>query len=376
VNVLDSPRARELQGLGRLAVDTLSDGVKGIETMHRAAAGRAFAGVGPAATPVRVIHDAVAGTVYALVRTAGAAIGTAATSAGLIADARRERPALSASPRGAAVIGALNGILGERLDDGLHVEMGFHPAEPERYGEKLVVFVHGLCETEHAWKLGGRPSYGSLLHDELGYSPLYLRYNTGLTIEENGRRLAALLDQTLAGWPIEVSQIALVGHSMGGLVIRAACHAGGDWCPRVRQVVYLGAPHLGAPLERGAAAAAGAFGRLPETEVFAKVLERRSDGIRDLREGYADAPLLDSADHYCIGATVTRSDRHPMGRAIGDLLVLSPSAGGRGRGGVQKIAFLEDNWRHFGGMNHFSLLSHPQVYEQLRDWLSAGAAPS
>jgi pimeloyl-ACP methyl ester carboxylesterase len=363
VSVFDSPRARELQGLGRLVVDTLSDGVKGIETMHRAAARRAFAGVGPAATPVRVIHDAVAGTVYSLVRTAGAAIGSAATNAGLIADARRERPALSASPRGAAVIGALNGILGERLDDGLHVEMGFHPAQPERYSNKVVVFVHGLCETEHAWKLGGRPSYGSLLHDELGYTPLHLRYNTGLPIEENGRRLARLLDDLVAEWPIEVEELSLVGHSMGGLVIRAACHEGGDFCEKVGRVVYLGSPHLGAPLEQGAARTAELLARLPETAPLAQALDMRSAGIKDLRRGNADTPLLDCAGHYCIGATVTRDERHPLGRAIGDLLVLSPSASG-----------IESERLHMGSMNHFTLLNHPQVYERLSEWLGPACA--
>ena len=64
--------------------------------------------------------------------------------------------------------------------------------------------------------------------DDLGYTPVFVRFNTGRHISENGASLAALLDELVADWPVEVERIAIVGHSMGGLVARSACHRGGD----------------------------------------------------------------------------------------------------------------------------------------------------
>src|SRR5881397_119965 len=119
---------------------------------------------------------------------------------------------------------------------------------------RLAVFVHGLGQTDEAWF--ARPErhvpYGYRLEAELGYTPLYIRYNTGRHISENGRELAGLLDAVVGDWPVEVHEIALFGHAMGGLVARAACHYGSarGWTRHVRQVFMLGAPHAGAPLEQ------------------------------------------------------------------------------------------------------------------------------
>lgn len=49
-----------------------------------------------------------------------------------------------------------------------------------------------------------------------------IRNNTGLPAAVNGARLVSLLDEIHAGWPVRIRSIALVGHSMGGLVIRSA----------------------------------------------------------------------------------------------------------------------------------------------------------
>ena len=154
---------------------------------------------------------------------------------------------------------------------------------------RLVVFVHGLIETEHVWRLGGRrelrraPGAGARL------TPLYVRYNSGRHISRNGRSLAGLLEESSPRGRCEVEQIALVGHSMGGLVARSAgCQAaerGQAWVGRVRHVVSLGSPHLGAPLAQGVHYAAHALHAVPETRPFARFLRRRSDGIRDLRQG-------------------------------------------------------------------------------------------
>jgi pimeloyl-ACP methyl ester carboxylesterase len=144
-------------------------------------------------------------------------------------------------------------------------------------------------ETERAWRLGGPPTYGQRLQRELGATPVEVRYNSGLHISENGRLLGRELDALVAAWPVEVEQIALIGHSMGGLVARSACFQADEedakWVRHVRHLVSLGTPHMGAPLEQIVHYASATFHTLPETRPIARFLRRRSAGIRDLRQG-------------------------------------------------------------------------------------------
>jgi pimeloyl-ACP methyl ester carboxylesterase len=238
------------------------------------------------------------------------------------------------------------------------------------------VFLHGLGETEYAW---GERGYGERLREDLGIAPVYIRFNTGRHISENGAELAALLDD-LSG---DVEEIALIGHSMGGLVARSACHHGGAWTKLVRHTVSLGTPHTGAPLEQAVHAMSAALHRIPETRPFSRFLRRRSAGIRDLRRGSlvdedwrdvdpdalrakacAEVPLLENATHCFVAATITRTADHPVGRLLGDALVLAPSASGR------RIGLLSENGLALGGTHHLALLRHPVVYAQLRDWLA------
>ena len=132
-----------------------------------------------------------------------------------------------------------------------------------------------------------RRSYGERLHDDLGYSPILLRYNTGLHISVNGRTLAEILELLHDQWPVPITELVLVGHSMGGLVARSACHYGAEqqhgWTDAVSRVVCLGSPHLGADLEKGVNIASWALAKLPETRAIATFLNTRSDGVKDLR---------------------------------------------------------------------------------------------
>jgi pimeloyl-ACP methyl ester carboxylesterase len=258
---------------------------------------------------------------------------------------------------------------------------------------RLVVFLHGLMETEFAWRLGERRSgqtYGSSLARDLPCTPVYVRYNSGRHVSENGASLADLLEALVAAWPLPVSEIALVGHSMGGLVARSGCHLaaerGDAWVGRVRHVVSLGTPHLGAPLARGVHYASSALGTLPETRPLAGLLRRRSAGIRDLRQGSLvdadwrdrdpdalravaceEVPLLEGAVHCFVSATLTTDPKHPVGRLIGDTLVLESSASGRSRS--RRIGFDDEHGMHVGGTHHLALLNHPAVYPRLREWL-------
>ncbi|WP_336085606.1 esterase/lipase family protein [Nocardia sp. SSK8] len=395
----------EVQALTRLAGDEFVGAVDGIAAIHRAISDRVFAavrtGVGVAADPVKVVHDAITDSVYAVVGGTGFVVGEVASAVQVPGV-----PAPSRTVWGAGVLAALQGLIGDALEDQapilaspMTIRVDGAPVPPEQLPahttvptSRLVVLVHGLVETEHAWRLGGGPDYGELLEQELGYTPVYLRYNTGLHISENAAQLAALLERLVASWPLPVHEICLIGHSMGGLVARGACHLAerqdADWVRAVRQVVCLGSPHLGAPLEQIVHYAAAAFDLLPETRPLGALLRRRSAGIRDLRQGslvdedwrdldvdtlraraVQEVPLLAHADHYFVTATITRSPRHPVGRVIGDGLVLAGSGSGRGR--TRRIGLAGVNGLHVPAANHFSLLNHDAVYQALRSWLSS-----
>jgi pimeloyl-ACP methyl ester carboxylesterase len=405
-------RPNEMRALGALAFEELQGFPGAIRDMHLGIAQRAFGSVGPAASPVQVLHDALSRRVYDAVA-AGAAL------TGSIADTAVERQGigegltLSSTRRGSATIAALTGLIGDRLERSgsdlhqpasLRLEGEAVPLEQRALraafpdaSSRLVVFLHGLMGTEFYWDWGGAErgeSYGARLASEIGCSALYLRYNSGRHISENGRSVAALLEELIDAWPVEVHELALVGHSMGGLVARSACRhgsqAGQRWTECVRHVASLGTPHLGAPLEQGAHVAAAALYALPETRMFGAFLRKRSAGIRDLRHGSLvdedwrgrdpdalraaackEVPLLEGATHYFVSATVTRNARHPLGRLLGDTLVLVPSATGQGR--TRRIPFDAEHGHHVSPTHHLALLKHPEVYERLREWLQPAA---
>jgi pimeloyl-ACP methyl ester carboxylesterase len=412
----ESSAPNEVRALSALAFDELRSFPGAIRDMHLGIAERAFRGVGPAAGPVRFIHDALASRAYG-------AIGAGASGLGRTVDAaieRRgigERVSLSTTQKGSFGLAVLNGLIGDRLErDGsaLHQptsarmhgarigldESSLSAAFPAATG-RLAVFIHGLTGDEFCWSWGAEDAYGSRLVSDLDCTAVYLRYNSGLHISENGSTVAALLEQLVQAWPVEVQQIALVGHSMGGLVARSAAHQADErdqkWVGHVRHVVSLGTPHHGAPLEQGAHRAAAALHKLPETRMLSSFLRRRSAGIRDLRHGSLvdedwrgrdpealravacqEVPLLPWATHCFVSATVTRDPSHPLGRLLGDILVLVPSASGQGK--TRRIPFRDEHGHHVGGTHHIALLNHPEVYERLHNWLATApeglAAPA
>jgi pimeloyl-ACP methyl ester carboxylesterase len=351
----------ELRALTRLAFDEVGLGAGGVRSVHRAIADRAFV----RASPAKALHDGIAGIVYASVAGGAALAGRAAEAAA---------PDRALSP---AALAVLNGLRGDALEAPLAIPMTVRAdGEPTPH---LAVFVHGLFETEHAWRYGGGPTYGERLE---GFTPVWVRYNSGRHVSENGRELADALDALVEVWPVPVERIALVGHSMGGLVARSACHAGGAWARDVTHIVTLGSPHRGTPLESAVHYAAAALGAMPETRPFSRLLRRRSAGIRDLRRGSLvdedwrgrdpdalraaacrEVPLLEGARHCFAAATVTRDARHPLGRLVGDWLVLEASASHR----AQEVL-------HVGAAHHLALLNHPAVYARLSEWLAARPA--
>jgi len=311
---------------------------------------------------------------------------------------------------------ALNAWAGDflaRRENGLSIPLEFFAAGkrvgctreslrevlPEATG-KLCIFVHGLGCNDATWSFRaqeqfGDPAanYGAFLARDLGYSALYVRYNTGLHISQNARALARAIDELLAVYPVQVTELALVGHSMGGLVARGAAHYAQleerPWASRLRHLLCIGSPHLGAPLERATNWLTHLLMRFdtPGTQVPAKLLNSRSAGIKDLRFGYVldedwtdkdpdaclrdernDVPLLPHVTYGFVAATFTRDPEHPLGRLLGDMLVSVPSALGQSPEG-RHVRF--DLGEVVAGVHHIAMLNHPKVYQLVRRFLSS-----
>lgn len=345
-----------------------------VRDMHRAVSRRSFSMTGPASLPSRYAHDAVSGSVYGIVgaslRTTGAALR--------YADRRGHGRPLDTRPAGRREAAVVNGLVGESLHETRHPMAITMAARKDGYdvtdlaaaypnaGGDVVVFLHGLVEDDESWTRDAATSggtYADRLERDTGWTSVTMRYNSGLPIASNGELLSDWLNWLLAGWPTPVRRIALVGHSMGGLVALAACRGGsaGDlaWAPLVRHVVCLGTPHLGAPLERAVHWGSRGLLAFPESAPFAAILETRSRGIRDLGRGDPDCVPLPGASYHCVSAGLPG----PVGLILGDLLVRRTSATGRIAGATS---------RHLPGTHHFTLLNHPEVYADLRRRLTAG----
>ncbi|CAN5216298.1 permease [soil metagenome] len=400
---------------GRYADEALLSPIQGV---HTAVADRVFGAVGGSSAVARTVHDSVSSGVYGALKLGGRGIGLAISGAGQIVSGGEERTAVSDSRFGRAAQAAINGLIGDRLEEEeseLRIRMALRLpggdvevrrndlndafAEPT---PRLAIFVHGLCETEEAWWLGIRAdpdtdtgaseaprTYGQKLRDDLGFCPLYLRYNTGLHISDNGRRLSWLLEELHREWPVAIDEIALIGHSMGALVSRSACHEAVDerrgWVKDVGHVICLGVPNTGSWLEKVVNAGGWALKSVPESRPFSDFLELRSQGIKDLRFGYVrDEDWLDSdpderlrnrsrplapvsgVRYHFVSGGLTTSERHPVAAAIGDVLVRKASASSP----IGPDGKPHGDCRHVQGAGHFQLLNHPGVYEHLRGWLA------
>jgi pimeloyl-ACP methyl ester carboxylesterase len=338
------------------------------------------------------LHRGIAGAVYG-----GLGLGLRGASAGLDrAAATGVGPRLEDGPRGRFLNSAVNGLIGDtllrerpQLAIPIAVRRAGADVAPTRealaeaFGSasgQVAVFLHGLCENEDYWRLGRErtgASYPELV-EQLGWTPLVLRANTGLTLRENGVELTGLMQQIVEHWPVPVTRIALIGHSMGGLIMRAACAvevpAAAEnphqprWQGYLTDLVTLGTPHRGAPIAWGIGHGSRGLGVLAETAAFGRILDWRSRGVHDLVVGLGeDVPPLPAVRYRLVAATFTASARHPVGHVVGDVLVRPASAFGRDRAGRELFPGAEV--LHVGGTGHFGLLNHPDVAAGLRRWL-------
>ena len=286
-------------------------------------------------------------------------------------------------------LAVLNGAVGDylsRTDNALATPMDCLDLGRGKVSSRAVVLIHGLMNTEAVWSFPDGQDYGSMLARDFGLTPRYVRYNTGLAISENGAALSRTLDGLVASWPVPLEELLLLGHSMGGLVARAACHvasleAGSRWLPLVRRAIYVGTPHRGAPMERVGRVVAKVLSTIddPVTRLIGEIANLRSDGIKDLgdadlrledrarrtdsislRDARHPVPLLPSIRHLLVAGTI--SNEPWVSALFGDTIVPVPSA----TFGLLTAKILP-------GVLHVPLAHDLQVYAALEAWCAETA---
>jgi hypothetical protein len=394
----------DLRGAARLAAEAASGITDVVEAMHLAiGAGPAVLGR-PLEAPLRRITRPVYGTIRGGMQRVGASVEAALARVALLLGPRLgER---SPWPEREAALAVLSGVLGDYLEqtkNPLAIEMrlrsGGHPLELEaealrsafpRASRKLLVLVHGSCVSDHQWRRGGH-DHGAALARDLGFTPVYLHYNTGLHVSVNGRRLAALLEELARAWPVPLDELVILAHSMGGLVARSACHlgevTGHRWRRKLRGLVCVGTPHHGAPLERGGHWIDLLLGLSWYSRPLARLGKIRSAGVTDMRYGCvrdedwqdrdrfaygkdARTPLALPAGVACYAIAATTAARGTKQKRPGDGLVPVASALGRHARPELTLEFPAANPWVAHATNHVQLLSRPEVYGRLRTWLA------
>lgn len=308
-------------------------------------------------------------------------------------------------------ISVLNGAIGDKLQHTpLGIEMNFYDKDTlvaldkenllARYTQldstispKICVLIHGLTHNETAWEFADKSDYGSLLAQDLQYTPFYLRYNTGLHISSNGKELAAILEKLYQNYPVEIEEICIIAHSMGGLVTHSACHyvqeSDFDWIKKVKNIFLIATPHLGSYLERLANVVTNILGQVPnwQTRLVGKVINLRSDGIKDLRFGYTKdddwknkepdqflqntktpTQKLSGVSYYVISGRLTQDEKHWITQLFGDILVSPESAGAESTNEVE-FNFPPENHYQFANTNHIELSTMIEVYERIKNCL-------
>lgn len=305
------------------------------------------------------------------------------------------------------VLAVLNGVLGDHLEtthNPLAIPMTFRRGGQALTLEKqsltqdipsingrILLLIHGLCMNDLQWRRR-KHDHGAALGIDRGYTPIYLHYNSGRHISINGRELAGQLEELIQSWPVLLEEIVILGHSMGGMLVRSAFHygvlAGHAWPKKIRKLVFLGTPHHGAPLERGGNWFHVILDRSSYTAPFSSLGKIRSAGITDLRYGNLldldwmehdrfahvgdqrkSVPLPSKVKCYVVAATTGKKTGDIKDRMLGDGLVPIESALGQHQNPSFNLNFRPEYTHIEYGINHLDLLSCPSVYRQLLRWL-------
>ncbi len=392
----------DIRGAGNLTIDAITGITNLVESMHHTIA--SFGGI--LGEPNQNRATGITGMVYRNIRTVSGLVG------GSIDLLLKQFSSLlgekCSSPEREVVLAALNGVLGDHLAtrnnplairmqfrrNGVPLTMGdqaFNQSVRQSNG-KIALMVHGSCMNDLLWNRRGH-DHGAALARDLGYLPVYLRYNTGLHISQNGREFADLIEVFIKQLPQPI-ELVIIAHSMGGLVSRSAYHygkvAGHSWLNHLLKIVFLGTPHHGAPLERAGNWIDIILEISPYSKPFSRLGKIRSAGVTDLRYGnildedwkgrdrfeYSRdrriaVPLPDGLKCYTIAATTSEKSSILGDKLIGDGLVTLNSALGRHKNADLNLLFPETHQWIARDMNHLDLLNHFEVYETIKHWLES-----
>ena len=321
------------------------------------------------------------------------------------------------------LLSAINGVIGDYLhtqQSPLSIAMTFrqhgndielnalarHIAESEG---KLLIMVHGLCMNDVQWRQGEH-DHGYHLANDLSCTTVYLHYNTGRHIYQNGIKLNALLGELASQFHSLQSQhtldISVVAHSMGGLVTRSALYYANDaipeaaakteiaeesiqWAEYLKKIVFLGTPHHGAPLEKAGNWVDLLLGMHHFTAPLTRITQIRSAGIADLRYGYIvesdthserrfdfasdqrkPIPLPDGVACFAIATTSSASPNAINKHIVGDGLVPLNSALGIHENEAFNLNFKPENQWVGNNISHLGLLGNKTIYDVIHRWLS------
>jgi pimeloyl-ACP methyl ester carboxylesterase len=318
----------------------------------------------------------ISGLVYKSIR------GTIGLVGGAIDKALKAIEPVLSSPESAetesrsyqAVLAALNGVMGDRLaadNNPLATQMSFH-YEKGVTANKILLVIHGLCMNDLQWSTTHEDvpiNHAETVATACNFSTVYLRYNTGRAIEDNGAELYSKLEDLVNSWPIAIKEVNVLVHSMGGLVIRSAVHhadqstSKSTWRKKLKRIAFLGTPHHGAPLEKAGHWIDLLLGATPYSKPFVALTKLRSAGINNLRDGLQH-PLPKKIALLAIAACTTAKRNKATDHVSGDGLVSVNSALGT------DLAFNEIDTKVFFKMNHMQLLSRPEVTEPLIQFFS------
>lgn len=301
------------------------------------------------------------------------------------------------------VLPAVNGIIGDKLaemKDPRAIPMSFRlngenvPASAaldalEGSGKRtIVVFVHGLMADEVLFqKISDGPGYGPRLAENANALSLYVRYNSGRHISENGEELSRLLEDLAEKAGKKMERLVIIAHSMGGLVSRSAGYygskAGASWIKKLSDVVLIGVPNDGSFLEKFGHLATFVLAQIWNypTRLVGRIANERSSGIKDLRWGFmvdedwqqenADAltgvkripvPPLAGVRYHVLLGSLTKDIDSPLGMYFGDGLVGTRSAAGATFSLSSEPGKPVIEFRAFPETGHISLLGHEDVY--------------
>ena len=381
----------DVQGLSRLAIDGVIGTAGLVEQLHYAIARVS----GPTLPARNGKMRGISGLVYRSIHGITGLVGS--TTDRVFGQIVSRLAAPQSTPQRDRFLALLNGVLGDQLEatgnpltlamelrdagtalvnDPSHLAARFPAARP-----RIAIFIHGLCMSDHHWTPTAdgheRTDLPRLVHDAAGFQSLHVCYNSGRTIASNGLALAEQLEALVRHWPVPVAELALIGHSMGGLVARSALHHaelnGYSWPGQTQRLITLGSPHLGAPLERIGDKVDRALTLTPFSAPFARLGAIRSAGITDLRFGHLTQPgeRLLQPRHvrvHAVAATLADDARALKSRTIGDGLVPVGSALGRHRDPEQRLP--THRTAVVPRTGHLELMHHPSVAGHLRNWLT------